>query len=110
MFSVFKNKEEKQALRERVKEIRAHFTGEEIAKANAKYKPVFFFFPIFNRQRAFFAMSVWTMNRAPEKFCRQPLAAGREYMFLGVFREKRESWRLWRFMLGRIWKGELWGF
>ena len=31
MFSVFKNKEEKQALRERVKEIRAHFTGEELA-------------------------------------------------------------------------------
>ena len=54
MFSVFKNKEEKQALRERVKEIRAHFTGEEIAKANAEIQTRLLLFPYFQSAESIF--------------------------------------------------------
>ena len=54
MFSVFKNKEEKQALREQVKELRAHFTGEEMEKANVEIQTRLLLFPYFQSAESIF--------------------------------------------------------
>jgi len=55
MFSVFKNKEEKQALREQVKELRAHFTGEEMEKANVEIQTRLLLFPYFQSAESIFS-------------------------------------------------------
>ena len=54
MFSVFKIKEEKKVLREQVKELRAHFTGEEMEKANVEIQTRLLLFPYFQSAESIF--------------------------------------------------------
>ena len=54
MFSVFKIKEEKKVLREQVKELRAHFTGEEMEKANVEMQTRLLLFPYFQSAESIF--------------------------------------------------------
>lgn len=54
MFSIFKNKEEKAVLRERVKEIQGKFIKEEIEKMNAEIQTRLLLFPYFHSAESIF--------------------------------------------------------